>query len=342
MARDINALMEKMIRGDRVAIGQAMTLIESTLLADRKDAVELLELCSQRKSSLLASTTFAVSGSPGAGKSTLIEALGKRAIADQHKVGVITIDPSSSISRGSILGDKSRMPYLSTAPEAFVRPSPAGDLLGGIGRRTHELTTLLGAIGFDLVFIETVGVGQSEHLAWQLTDGFILVIQPGGGDELQGIKRGITELADIVVVNKADGQLLEAAKISKSHYHNAIHYLNQLRDHWTPQVLTSSAISEGGIEDLWQQIRLYMASLQSDAHREDQRKKQESFWLQWSVGTAARDIFLRHPAVNQKLTEGLLNIKSGVLSAFRNEYEIELMMNMLTTSDDMQKGRSHD
>ena len=247
-------LFQKITGGDRVALGLALTLVESELRADRKNAVELLDLCEKNNALNDRSIRFAVSGAPGVGKSTLIETLGNKAINEGYKVGVITVDPTSSVSSGSILGDKSRMQTLSLSSSAFVRPSPAGSLLGGIGRRSKEMMTLLVAAGYDLIFLETVGVGQSEHIAWQLTDGFILIIQPGSGDELQGIKRGITELADIIVINKADSNLKEASAITRSHYQNAIHYFYPLRQGWQPKVLTCSAKEGTGIDEFWGRI----------------------------------------------------------------------------------------
>ncbi|MEO5905620.1 MAG: methylmalonyl Co-A mutase-associated GTPase MeaB, partial [Saprospiraceae bacterium] len=233
-------LFHKIIQGDRVSLARAMTLVESSREEDREVAVGLLEQAESMRSEIDSSIRLTISGAPGVGKSTLIERIGLKAIREGHKVGVLTIDPSSHISQGSILGDKSRMHQLSISESAFVRPSPAGTLLGGLGRRTKEMMTLLAAAGFDLIFVETVGVGQSEHTAWQLTDGFLLVIQPGSGDELQGIKRGITELADIIVVNKSDSNLKESAAISRSHYQNAIHYMTPIRKGWNPKVLTCS------------------------------------------------------------------------------------------------------
>lgn len=327
--QEISTLLTQIERGDRTALGKAMTLVESELPADRNKALQLLIRCEEKLKNAAPSIRFTISGAPGAGKSSLIEAIGKKAIEDNFRVGVITVDPSSTISHGSILGDKSRMPSLSSSAKAFVRSSPAGTLLGGIGRRSRELMTLLAAAGYEMIFLETVGVGQSEHIAWQLTDGFILVVQPGAGDELQGIKRGITELADIILVNKADTDLEKAAAITKSHYQNAVHYFSPLRNDWEPKVLTCSAQEGKGIEDFWQILRSYRTSrLQNGTYLQD-RRRQDKFWLTWTLEITARDLLLQHPLVNQKLREGLLKLDQDVSQLYQTEFEIESSMRQL-------------
>ncbi len=337
MNQESATLFQKIIQGDRVALAQAMTLVESNREADREVAVALLEIAESKKSELDRSIRLTISGAPGVGKSSLIEKIGLKAIREGHKVGVLTIDPSSNISHGSILGDKSRMQYLSLSESGFVRSSPAGTLLGGLGRRTKEMMTLLGVAGFDLILVETVGVGQSEHIAWQLTDGFVLVIQPGSGDELQGIKRGITELADIIVVNKSDTSFKESAAISRGHYQNAIHYLTPLRKGWNPKVLTCSALDGNGVDEFWENIRLYKASRLEDGELKEERIRQDSFWLSWSLGITAHQILMNHPVVNQKLSEGLnMGEQSG--SIYRTEFEIETLMKKLITITETQAG----
>ena len=332
MRVDVSTLFGKIIKGDRVALGQALTLVESERHDDRIDSIQLLELCHQHLSTRNKSFRFTISGSPGVGKSTLIEQLGLKAIEEGHKVGVITIDPTSSISQGSILGDKSRMTNLSLSPSAFVRSSSAGSLLGGIGRRSFEMMFLLESIGFDIILLETVGVGQSEHIAWKLTDGFVLVLQPGGGDELQGIKRGITELADIIVINKSDGSLLEASKISKSHYQNAVHYLTPLRENWQPKILMVSALEGNGMHEFWDVLRLYMDSMAKTDQFDIERNRQNQFWLSWSLGITAHQLLLNHPTIQQKLNDGLSHIENHSASMFKAEYDIEEIMKSLIDS----------
>ena len=326
MDQNVIILYEKICQGDRVALGKAMTLVESGLTTDRDDAIQLLSLCEKGLKGHDKSIRFAVSGSPGVGKSTLIEAIGLKAIAQGHKVGVITIDPSSSISHGSILGDKSRMTELSTSQHAFIRSSAAGSVLGGMGRRTYEMMTLVAAAGYDIIFVETVGVGQSEHLAWQFTDGFILVLQPGGGDELQGIKRGITELADIVVVNKADGDLAALAKVASAQYQNALHYFSSLREGWIPKIVTCSALKDTGIDHVWDILRLYQSTRQNEGQWEETRNKQKLFWLTWSLGITANQMLMTHPIIKQQFLEANEALLKKEVSLFKAEYEIENTM----------------
>jgi len=329
MSRDLDSLFSRIVEMDRIALGQAMTIVESELPEDRADAVELLEKCEQRLSANDPSLRLAISGAPGVGKSSLIEALGLKAIDQGYKVGVITIDPSSSLSKGSILGDKSRMMSLSNTSSAFIRSSPAGAILGGLGRRTLELTTLLAAVGYDLILIETVGVGQSEHMAWQLTDGFILVIQPGAGDELQGIKRGITELADMVVVNKADGDLLPAARAAKSHYQNALHYFTPLRKGWTPCALLSSALTGDGIPELLDTINQFKDNVRQNMSVREIRKLQQDAWLEWNLTITAHQLLLHHPAVRERL--GMIRARPANenISIFKAAHNIEHLMQSL-------------
>jgi LAO/AO transport system kinase len=335
MDKNISHLFEKMVQGDRVALGQAMTLVESDREIDHHSAVLLLELCENLLLKNDPSLRLAISGAPGVGKSTLIEAIGLKAVERGYKVGVITIDPSSTFSHGSILGDKSRMTGLSTNPSAFIRSSPAGSVLGGMGRRSHEMITLLAAVGYDLILVETVGVGQSEHMAWQLTDGFVLVVQPGGGDELQGIKRGITELADMVIVNKADGQMAELAKLTKSHYSNALHYFQSLRSGWEPKIVSCSAIEGIGIDDVLDMFRLYMELIHETGLLPKERQKQKATWLNWTLGLTAHQLLMTHPLVSQQLSEARKDIETQNISIFKTAYTIEHLMKQLIQSTNL-------
>lgn len=329
MELSTSQIFEKMIRGDRIALGKAMTLVESERDTDRSAAIELLGMCENKLRGQDNSIRFAVSGSPGVGKSTFIEALGLKAIENGHKTGVMTIDPTSSISHGSILGDKSRMSDLSRSPEAFVRSSPAGKVLGGIGRRSHEVMTLLATSGYDLILVETVGVGQSEHLAWQLTDGFILVVQPGGGDELQGIKRGITELADILIVNKADGAMTELAKLAKAHYKSAMHYFSSLRNHWTPKTLTCSSITGDGIPQVLDVIESYRHSFSAPDVIQAARVKQKTSWLNWTLRMAIEELVESHPIIREKLKNAEHEIAEQKGSVFQTAFDIEQLISHL-------------
>lgn len=327
MPLDIHELFTRCMARDRVALGQAMTFLESRRPADRVAAVTLLNWCEERVAGLAGSVKLAVSGAPGVGKSSLIEALGLMAVKAGHRVGVVTIDPSSRLSKGSILGDKSRMTTLSTSPDAFIRSSPAGDILGGMGRRTFELMALLEAAGFDLILLETVGVGQSEHLAWQFTDGFVLVLQPGAGDELQGIKRGITELADLVFVNKADGEMKKLAGMAKSHYLQALHYLSPARSDWQVRVLACSALTGECVNDAWQSIDDFCRFTLSHPERKIYRHRQHQNWLAWSVQCNAQELLLHHPAVQKRLTAA--EKESSGDRIFKTEFEIGEIMRQL-------------
>ena len=332
MNLETGPLFDRIIQGDRVALGRAMTLVESERSEDRDTAIDLLALCEEKVRGMSPSLRLTISGAPGAGKSTLIETLGLRAIEKGHKVGVITVDPSSSLSHGSILGDKSRMTGLSTSNDAFIRSSPAGHVRGGLGRRSLELMTLLETAGFNLILVETVGVGQSEHTAWQLTDGFILVVQPGAGDELQGIKRGITELADLVIINKADGDLKELARVTRSHYTNALHYFSGIREGWTPATYTCSALEGTGLDKVLEGIHDYQRNLMQSGRWSAERNKQKLAWLHWSLGMTAHELFMNHPVIRNKMERAIHDVSETVAPLYKTAYQIESAMAALIQS----------
>ena len=270
-----DTLAQEIASGDRRALARGITLVESTHADDRDAADRLL-------TELMPGTGRAVrvgvSGAPGSGKSTLIESLGLHIVSTGHRVAVLAVDPSSTRTGGSILGDKTRMGDLSRDPAAFVRPSPAGGTLGGVARRTREAMLLCESAGFDVVLVETVGVGQSEVAVAGMVDCFVLVIAPGGGDELQGIKRGIVELADLVVVNKADGDLAAVATATASDYAAALHLVRPRSDAWTPRVLTCSALEHRGIDDLWKAVEEF-ASATAGTEQETRRREQARAWM---------------------------------------------------------------
>jgi len=270
-----DTLAEEIASGDRRALARGITLVESTRVDDRDATDQLL-------TDLMPNTGRAIrvgiSGAPGSGKSTLIESLGLHIVSTGHRVAVLAVDPSSTRTGGSILGDKTRMGDLSRDPAAFVRPSPAGGTLGGVARRTREAMLLCESAGFDVVLVETVGVGQSEVAAAGMVDCFVLVIAPGAGDELQGIKRGIVELADLVVVNKADGDLAAVASATASDYAAALHLLRPRSDSWAPRVLTCSALEQRGIDELWNAIEEF-ASATAGAEHETRRREQAVAWM---------------------------------------------------------------
>lgn len=274
-------LAEALASGDRAALARAITLVESTKPQDREAAAELLNLAAQQQRMSL---RVGVSGVPGVGKSTFIERFGLQAIASGHKVAVLAVDPSSSISGGSILGDKTRMVDLSRHEAAYVRPSPTSGTLGGVARRTRETMTLCEAAGFDLVLIETVGVGQSEIAVADMTDMFILMLLPGGGDELQGIKRGIVELADLILINKADSDLAPAAKRAAADYRNALGLLHPRIQGWSVPVETCSAEKDEGIDAALALVGKFHRHLQSTGQLAQRRAEQSVHWL-WNETT---------------------------------------------------------
>lgn len=264
--------------GDRRALARAITLVESSRREDQADAIRLLELLTPHSGN---SMRVGVTGVPGVGKSTFIEALGNHVIGEGHRIAVLAVDPSSAISGGSILGDKTRMETLGRRPEAFIRPSPAGRTLGGVARRSRETMLLAEAAGFDVVVVETVGVGQSETTVADMTDMFVLLLLPGGGDELQGIKRGIVERADLILVNKADGEMAAAAGRAAADYRNALRLLQPRSAHWKVPVETCSALQNSEIDRAWQLMLQYRSTMQAAGQIAASRAAQARAWL-WS------------------------------------------------------------
>jgi len=264
--------------GDRRALARAITLVESTRADHRADAVELLDAILPATG---AATRVGISGAPGAGKSTFIEALGLDLVAGGHEVAVLAVDPSSTRGGGSILGDKTRMEQLSRAPQAYIRPSPSKGTLGGVARRTREAMLVCEAAGFDVVLVETVGVGQSEVAVAGMVYLFLLLLAPGAGDDLQGVKRGIVELADLVVVNKADGALADLARHTAGDYGNALHLLRPRTDGWSARVLSCSALLGEGIAEVWAAVEEFMETARSSGGLVNRRGEQARDWM-WS------------------------------------------------------------
>ncbi len=281
------SLARRVLQGDRRALARAITLVESTRSDHRRDAEELID-------HVMAATGGAarigISGAPGAGKSTFIEAFGMHQIDRGRRVAVLAVDPSSRRTGGSILGDKTRMERLARQPEAFIRPSPAGTTLGGIARRSREVLLLCEAAGFDLVLVETVGVGQSELAVADMTDLFVLLVSPGTGDELQGIKRGIMELADLVVVTKADGDLAAAARHSVADHKRALQLLRPPHPGVEPAVVAVSSTEGTGIDTVADRLDEAVAALRTNGVLERQRaaQRQEWFWTEITAGVEAR------------------------------------------------------
>ena len=303
-------LMAGVLKGERRALARAITLVESTRPEHRQLAIELLETLP------CADGTFriGITGVPGAGKSTFIEAFGQHLISQGHKVAVLSVDPTSAISGGSILGDKTRMEQLSRNPGAFIRPSPAGATLGGVARRTRETLNLCEAAGFDVVIIETVGVGQSETSVASMTDLFMLLLVPGGGDDLQGIKRGIVELADLVLVNKADGDLLAAATRAASDYAHAFRLLRPRSNHWRVKVTTCSALQGKGIAECWDLASEFRSALTDAGEFDRNRARQARAWLWDEVSATLMARFQASPALSNRLESFESEVQSGALN----------------------------
>ena len=293
-------LAQQILAGDRRALAKGITLVESTRADHGEQAVQLLaELMPHTGKSI----RIGVSGAPGVGKSTFIESLGNYLTGQGHQVAVLAVDPTSALSGGSILGDKTRMETLSVNPKAFVRPSPAGTTLGGVTRRTRESLLLCEAAGYDVIIIETVGVGQSETAVSNMTDMFLLLLSPGGGDDLQGIKRGIMELADLVLVNKADGDQTSIANQTVSDYRGALQFMQSRTLSWTPQVSTFSALNHQGVEQAWETIAQFKTALTDGGELDILRAKQAKAWMWAETAEALLADLKNHPQVKALVPE---------------------------------------
>lgn len=309
---DLAALANRVLARDRKTLAQAITLVESRRPQDATDAQELL-------GRLLPHTGGAhrigITGVPGVGKSTFIEALGVQLIERGHRIAVLAVDPSSSVSGGSILGDKSRMHRLSQSDAAFIRPSPAGGSLGGVGRRTRETLLLCEAAGFDLVLVETVGVGQSETMVAEMVDLFLVLMLPGAGDELQGIKRGVLELADLVAVNKADGDQVAAARRAQSEYSAVLRYTRGEVDGWKARALCVSALTGEGLAELWALAREHRQILTANGRWETRRREQRRSWLHTLLSEAVLEEFRNRPTVRARLDAVEIAVMNGEVTA---------------------------
>jgi LAO/AO transport system kinase len=276
---DIIALARDLRSGHRAALARAITLVESRRADHQAAARELVQ-------ALLPATGKAIrvgiTGSPGVGKSTTIDALGMVLIAQGHKVAVLAVDPSSARTGGSILGDKTRMAQLAVSDQAFIRPSPTSGTLGGVAAKTREAMLLCEAAGFDVILVETVGIGQSETAVCDMTDFFLALMLPGGGDELQGIKKGLVELADMIAINKADGDNIKRANITAADYRGALHLLVPRSEHWSPPVVTYSGLTGAGIAELWQNILDHRKAMTASGEFASRRRDQQVKWM-WSM-----------------------------------------------------------
>ena len=303
---DMGALAAGVVRGERRALARAITLIESTRDDHRTDAEELLETVMPRTGG---SVRLGATGAPGVGKSTFIEALGLHVIRAGHRVAVLAVDPTSKLSGGSILGDKTRMERLAREPGAFIRPSPAGPTLGGVARRSREAMLVCEAAGYDVVIVETVGVGQSETAVADMVDMFLLLIAPGGGDDLQGIKRGIVELADLILVNKADGDLAPAAHRTVGDYANALRLLRPRLPGWQARVQACSALSGIGVDATWDAVLAWRGAMGGMV--EEQRSAQARAWMWNEIGENLTAALRRHEGVRELIGELEAEVAGG-------------------------------
>lgn len=282
---------------DKIILAQAITLIESKLPSDEHLAEQLIESILSKTGQ---SIRIGITGSPGVGKSTFIETFGKYLTQQNKRVAVLAIDPSSTVSQGSILGDKTRMEELAKDSFAFIRPTASRNALGGVANKTREAILLCEAAGFDIVLVETVGVGQSETLVRGMVDFFLLLMLAGSGDELQGIKKGIMEMADGVVITKADGDNKKKATEAQAHFFHALHLFQPPDSGWSPQVLIASAIQKEGIDEVWKMITSFQAHSFQNGWITEQRKKQDAAWFSESVQTQTLALLLTHPAIQEK------------------------------------------
>lgn len=305
------ALLAGIVARDRRSLAKAITLAESTRADHQRRAAALLDASLPRTGQSL---RLGVSGVPGVGKSTFIEAFGLHVIGAGHRVAVLAVDPSSSLGGGSILGDKTRMERLSVHPDAFVRPSPTSGSLGGVAAHTREALLLCEAAGFDVIIVETVGVGQSETAVAGMTDAFILLQLPNAGDELQAMKKGVVELADVIVINKADLDL-KAAESAATQFRNALSLLRHASAHWTPIVLTLSSLTGAGVNTLWSTIGEFTKAMRAGGEFDRKRQRQALAWMWQLIDEALRARFRDHPGVRARLDSLARAVVTGESSA---------------------------
>lgn len=306
-------LIDGILNGDKTALSRAITLVESTNPEHLEKANAIIQACLHHANK---SIRIGITGVPGVGKSTFIEAFGKHITSLGRKVAVLAVDPSSTISHGSILGDKTRMEELVKDENAFIRPSASGETLGGVSRKTRETIILCEACGFDTIIIETVGVGQSETAVHSMVDFFLLLKISGAGDELQGIKRGIMEMADAIVINKADGDNINRAKLAKTEFNRALHLFPAKKSGWIPTASTCSAYTKAGIEDVWNTISAYFKLVKGNHYFEEKRKDQNQFWMMETINEQLKSNFYNHPEIIKLLETNKKAVQNDEISPF--------------------------
>ena len=311
--------VEGILSGDRSLLSQAITVIESSLPEHQHIAREIIRGCLSHSGN---SVRIGITGVPGVGKSTFIESLGKLITGNGKKLAVLAIDPSSERSGGSILGDKTRMEDLSAHPSAFIRPSPSSGSLGGVARKTRESIILCEACGYDVIFIETVGVGQSETAVHSMVDFFLLLMLAGAGDELQGIKRGIMEMADAIAITKADGANRDKAEQARMEYQNALHLFPPSESGWTPRVICSSAIENTGLDEIWDMIGEYLDASRLNNYFSTRRAQQSRYWMYEFIHESLRSHFYEHKEIRDRLEILEKEVLEGRKSSFNAATEI--------------------
>lgn len=306
-------LVEGIVAGDITRLSRAVTLVESRVPSHRAIAREVIEKCLPYSGN---SRRIGITGVPGAGKSTSIDVFGLHVLKDGGKLAVLAIDPSSEITRGSILGDKTRMEKLAVHPKAFIRPSPSAGSLGGVARKTRETIILCEAAGFNNIFVETVGVGQSETAVHSMVDFFLLIQLAGTGDELQGIKRGIMEMADGIVINKADGDNISRARLAQAQFRNALHLFPPTESGWTPEVLTYSGYYEIGIPEVWDMIDRYFSFTKANGYFDLKRSRQARYWMYETINERLRSDFYDNATVQAMLKDCEAGVMHNVMTSF--------------------------
>lgn len=306
-------LFNGILAGDLSALSRAITLTESTKPEHFEKARNVINLCLPHANQ---SIRIGITGVPGVGKSTFIESFGKYLTGLGKKVAVLAVDPSSSISHGSILGDKTRMEELVKDTNAFIRPSPSGTTLGGVARKTRECITICEAFGFDVILIETVGVGQSETAVYEMADFFLLLKIAGAGDELQGIKRGIMEMADAIVINKCDGDNIKKAQIARAEFARALHLFPPKKSAWHAKVLTCSSTMGDGISEIWNMISEYEIATKDNLYFAQKREEQNQNWMFETINEQLKSNFYEHPNINNLLDQSKIAVKNNEISPF--------------------------
>lgn len=320
----VEELANGIVNGNKALLAKAITLLESTHPTHFEKANALIEKCLAQPNN---SIRLGITGVPGVGKSSFIETLGTTLTAHGKKVAVLAVDPSSSLSKGSILGDKTRMQSLSKDPNAFIRPSPAGTSLGGVAQKTRESIILCEAAGYDVILVETVGVGQSEIAVHSMVDFFLLLKLSGAGDELQGIKRGIMEMADAIAINKADGSNLEKAKLAVTEFSRALHLYPPKANGWMPKVMKCSATENTGILEIWHMVEAFVQQNRENGFFEENRKTQNKNWFLQTVDEHIKQFFYQRPAFQKAKAELLTDVEERKISPF---YAAKILLEQIT------------